>query len=249
MRDDLGVEYTAGPPKRVVSLVPSATETIADAAPGLLVGATDYCVHPADLDVPRVGGSKYPSVDRILACRPDLVVANAEENRKSDVDQLRAAGVDVWVSFPKDVPAACDSAAAMLAALGVAEPAWIPRARHLWSAAAPATRSAVIPIWRKPWMVLGPGTFAADVLARLGVRNVYDDAEAPYPAVTLTQLHERTPDLAVLPDEPYEFTATDGPPQLAPLPCVLVSGRHLTWHGPSLVAAHGLLRQQLDTPV
>ncbi|MGH8876764.1 MAG: helical backbone metal receptor [Stackebrandtia sp.] len=245
MKDDLGFEYSAGPPDRVVSLVPSATETIAEAAPGLLVGATDYCVHPVDLDVPRVGGSKYPDLDRVTACRPDLVVANAEENRKSDVEQLRASGVAVWVSFPKDVLRACDSAAAMLAALGVAEPAWIGEARRLWADPVPVSRSAVIPIWRKPWMVLGPGTFAGDVLARLGVTNVYDDAESPYPKTTVADMLDRRPDLAVLPDEPYEFTADDGPALLAPLSCSLVSGRHLTWHGPSLVEAHSLLRRQL----
>ncbi|ADD44464.1 helical backbone metal receptor [Stackebrandtia nassauensis] len=245
MRDDLGVEYLAGPPRRVVSLVPSATETIALAAPWLLVGATDYCDHPIDLAVPRVGGSKYPKLNAVLSCRPDLVVANAEENRKSDVEELRAAGIAVWVSFPKTVPQACDSAAAMLAALGVGEPEWIGRARRLWTRAEPLTRSAVIPIWRKPWMVLGPGTFAGDVLARLGVSNVFDDSATPYPKTTVEDMLARRPDLAVLPDEPYAFTADDGPEALAPLPCCLVSGRHLTWHGPSLVEAHEVLGRQL----
>ena len=92
---------------RVVSLVPSLTEAIALTVPGVLAGATDYCVHPAELDVPRIGGSKYPDVARIVALRPDLVVANEEENRRSDVERLREAGIRVWVSeAPASVPAA-----------------------------------------------------------------------------------------------------------------------------------------------
>lgn len=249
MKDDLGFEYLDGPPRRVVSLVPSITETIALAAPRLLVGATDYCEHPHDLAVPRVGGSKYPKLNMVLACRPDLVVANAEENRKSDVEELRKAGIPVWVCFPKTVPQACDSAARMLAALGVSEPEWIGRARRLWAGHEPLTRSAVIPIWRKPWMVLGPGTFAGDVLDRLGVSNVFDDSPTPYPKTTVTEIMNRRPDLAVLPDEPYAFTLDDGPAELVPLPCALVSGRHLTWHGPSLVEAHGVLKRQLRQAV
>src|SRR5438105_5577383 len=99
-RDDLGTEVTVDEPRRVVSLVPSLTETVAVSAPDLLVGATDYCTHPADLDVIRVGGSKYPLIQAVLALRPDLVLANAEENRPEDVAEIRAAGVDVWVTFP-----------------------------------------------------------------------------------------------------------------------------------------------------
>src|SRR5690242_11331347 len=100
-RDDLGTEVPVGEPRRVVSLVPSLTETVAASAPDLLVGATDYCTHPASLDVPRVGGSKYPDVASVLALKPDLVLANAEENRAEDVAAIRAAGVDVWVTFPR----------------------------------------------------------------------------------------------------------------------------------------------------
>src|SRR4029450_12475660 len=87
--DDLGAPFTVDrAPTRVVSLVPSLTEAVAVTAPGLLVGATAYCTHPAGLDVPRVGGSKYPSVERILALRPDLVLVNVEENRREDADAL-----------------------------------------------------------------------------------------------------------------------------------------------------------------
>ncbi|MFD1052415.1 helical backbone metal receptor, partial [Kibdelosporangium lantanae] len=96
--DDLGEPVPVRDPARVVSLVPSLTEAIETTAPGLVVGATGYCTHPSTLDVPRVGGSKYPDVDAVLDLRPDVVVANAEENRPEDVERLRANGVPVWVT-------------------------------------------------------------------------------------------------------------------------------------------------------
>ena len=99
--DDLGatLRFTARP-SRVVSLVPSLTESIATTLPGILVGATDYCTHPSTLDsVVRVGGSKYPKLAAVLAAQPDLVVANVEENREEDVERLRAEGIPVWVKI------------------------------------------------------------------------------------------------------------------------------------------------------
>src|SRR5437764_7934344 len=87
--------------RRVVSLVPSLTESVAVSAPGLLVGATDWCTHPADLDVARVGGTKNPRAADVVTLRPDLVLANEEENRAEDISALRAAGLPVWVTAPR----------------------------------------------------------------------------------------------------------------------------------------------------
>ncbi|HEY0700588.1 MAG TPA: helical backbone metal receptor [Micromonospora sp.] len=248
----------AGPPRRVVSLVPSLTEAVAVSAPGLLVGATDYCVEPGELDVARVGGSKYPSVQRVLALRPDLVLANVEENRREDVAALRAAGVAVWVSYPRTVPQALDSLRRLLAALGAGVPDWRAAAELSWTGPetvtgvdpGPARRRAVVPVWRRPWVVLGPATFAGDLLRRLGVDNLYDDGPADddadrYPRPGLDEILGRRPELVVLPDEPYRFTADDGPEAFPGLPCALVSGRHLTWYGPSLAQARAVLTAQL----
>jgi ABC-type Fe3+-hydroxamate transport system substrate-binding protein len=232
---------------RVVSLVPSLTEAVASAAPELLVGATDYCVHPADLDVARVGGSKYPSVPAILALRPDLVLANVEENRESDVDALRAAGVAVHVTYPRTLDEGLRTLREMFAVLGVAAPPWLAAADRAWAASAgrdPARR-AVVPVWRRPWVVLGAGTFAGDLLARLGVANVFGDAPDRYPRPSLEEIRAAGPDLVVLPDEPYAFSAADGPEAFGGLPAALVSGRHLTWYGPSLVEAREILAAQL----
>lgn len=254
--DDLGEPFTlTARPERVVSLVPSTTEAVALAAPELLVGVTDYCTHPPGLDAERVGGSKYPKLDRVLALNPDLVLVNAEENRLADAEALRAAGIAVWTSFPRTVPEALTSAARMFEhALRLPVPAWVGEAAELWREPLPVRARAVVPIWRRPWMVLGAGTFAGDVLRRLGVVNVFEERAAgegraeraePYPKANIEEMLALAPDLAVLPDEPYAFTADDGPEAFGDVPCALVSGRHLTWHGPSLTEAHGLLLTQL----
>jgi ABC-type Fe3+-hydroxamate transport system substrate-binding protein len=245
MRDDLGASLPDTRARRVVSLVPSLTESVA--ATGRLVGATDYCSHPSDLDVARVGGTKYPDVALVLALTPDLVLANAEENRPEDVAALRDAGVPVWVTYPRTVTEALVSLGRVFAALGAPEPVWLGTARDAW--ATPPTfvpaLTAVVPVWRRPWVVVGSDTFAGDVLARLGVRNVYATASERYPRPRLDEILATRPDLVVLPDEPYEFTATDGPEAFADLRCAFVSGRHLTWYGPSLVEAPTMLSAQL----
>ncbi|MFD0004520.1 helical backbone metal receptor [Streptomyces sp. NPDC127178] len=234
---------------RVVSLVPSLTEAVAvSAAPGVLVGATDWCSHPAGLDVTRVGGTKNPEVDRIVALAPDLVIANEEENREPDLAALRAVGVEVMVTEVRDVPQALGELARVLAACGVgSRPRWLDEAADAWSALPPPDRrtTAVVPIWRRPWMVLGRDTFAGDVLARLGVDHLYATHEDRYPRIPLDELRAAAPDVVVLPDEPYRFTADDGPEAFAGLPCTLVSGRHLTWYGPSLADAPRMLSEAL----
>ncbi|WP_346622874.1 helical backbone metal receptor [Blastococcus montanus] len=245
-RDDRGTAYDGPPPRRVVSLVPSLTEAVAVTDAGLLAGATDWCTHPVGLDVPRVGGTKWPDLARVLALAPDLVVANAEENRDEDVAALRAAGIPVWVTAPATVDQALDSLGRLLAALDRPDPGWLRRAHEVWAdrPRLPGAR-AVVPIWRRPWMVLGRDTFAGDVLARLGVRNVFAGHVDRYPKLARNEPATVDVDLVVFPDEPYAFTPDDGPeawPQARP---VFVSGRHLTWYGPSLVEAPAVLLGQL----
>ena len=238
-----------GPVRRVVSIVPSLTEAVAATAPGLLVGATDWCSHPADLDVVRVRGTKNPDVAGIVALRPDLVVANAEENRAPDLDALRAAGVAVYVTDIRTVADPADGAfpslRRLLAACGLPAPAWLTDAEAAWAALPepalldPAERRrAVVPIWRKPWMAVGRDTFTGAVLARLGVDNALAEDPERYPRIDPATLPPH--DLVVLPDEPYAFTAEDGPEAFA-APSVLVSGRLLTWYGPSLGEAARVL--------
>ncbi len=106
--------------RRVVSLVPSLTESVAATRRETLAGVTDWCTHPADLDVPRVRGTKNPNLAAIKALRPGVVLANQEENRRIDVERLRAAGVPVWVTVIETVDQAMTSLQRMFAALGCA---------------------------------------------------------------------------------------------------------------------------------
>jgi ABC-type Fe3+-hydroxamate transport system substrate-binding protein len=234
------------PPRRIVSLVPSLTEAIAATDVALLAGATDWCTHPAGLDVPRVGGTKWPDLTRVLELRPDLVVANAEENRGEDVAALRAAGVRVWVTAPATVAQSLGSLGRLCAVIERPEPGWLVRAREVWSdpPTVPEARG-VVPIWRRPWMVLGRDTFAGDLLARLGVHNVFAGSPNRYPRLAPGDLAAVDVDVVVFPDEPYAFTPEDGPEAWPQARAAFVSGRHLTWYGPSLAEAPEVLVAQL----
>ncbi|HEY3688530.1 MAG TPA: helical backbone metal receptor [Streptosporangiaceae bacterium] len=247
-RDDLALPVALPPVvRRVVSLVPSLTEALAATAPGVLAGATDWCVHPPGLDVPRFRGTKNPDVRAIAAAGPDLVVLNQEENRELDHRRLRAAGVPVWVTVTEDVPGALRSLRRLITvALRLPAPAWLDAADARLGGPPPDPEvRAAICVWRDPWMVVGSRTFAADLLRHAGAANVYAGHADRYPRVTPEEILARGPDVVVLPDEPYAFTAADGP-EAFPGRARLVSGRHLTWYGPSLVDAVGVLRAGLS---
>ncbi|MGH3744053.1 MAG: helical backbone metal receptor, partial [Mycobacteriales bacterium] len=174
---------------------------------------------------------------------PDLVLANEEENRAVDLDALRAGGVAVWVTAPHTVDEALVSLRRMLAVCGLGVPAWLTTAESVWAQPWRGGRvAAVVPIWRRPWMAPGRDTFAGDLLRRLGVDNVLAAADDRYPRIDLGALPEH--DLVVLPDEPYAFSADDGP-EAFDRPARPVSGRHLTWYGPSLAEARDVLTAQL----
>ena len=238
--DDVGaVGPLQGAVSRIVSLVPSLTEALALSCPGKLVGATDWCTHPADLAVARVRGTKNPDLQAIRALAPDLVVANAEENRPVDLDALRAMGVPVWVTDIRTVDQAVASIEKLVYAVGATETGWLDQARRSWAKPPTVVEGrrlrAVVPIWRRPWMHVGKDTYAGDVLRRLGVDNVLAQSPEHYPRLGLGQIPEV--DLVVLPDEPYQFTESDGPESFPGTPCALVSGRSLTWYGPAMVEA------------
>jgi ABC-type Fe3+-hydroxamate transport system substrate-binding protein len=236
------------PARRVVSLVPSLTESVAVTRPEALTGATDWCTHPADLDVTRVRGTKNPDLAAITGLNPDIVLANQEENRRIDVERLRAAGVPVWVTVIRTLDEAITSLHRMFRlALGWPEPGWIAEAERIWREPAVGARiRTAIPVWRDPWMVVGSATFTGDIASRLGLENVYGDHPERYPHVDLDDVVARGPQVVVLPDEPYPFSASDGPEAFPRQRVALVEGRSLTWYGPSLTTARALLTAQLE---
>jgi ABC-type Fe3+-hydroxamate transport system substrate-binding protein len=204
---------------RIVSLVPSVTETLFALGLGeRVVGVTEWCIHPADAlaGIARVRGTKNPDCAAIAALAPDLVLANVEENREVDVRRLRERGITVWVDYPRTVDEALEQVRA-LGRLGAAPDALdalvAPLARALQEAAArlaarPPVR-AFVAVWKDPWMTLGHDTYAHDLLARAGIENVFADAADRYPRVTLEEVAARDPELVLLPDEPYRFGDDD----------------------------------------
>lgn len=176
---------------RVVSLVPSETESVAELA-GVerLVGRTRYCIEPAGLieSVPIVGGTKKIEVDAVIGLEPDLVLANKEENGRADVEALIDAGLHVHVSFPTTVIEGLAYLRALARLLEVAEdaPAIVEaeRAFEEAHAAVPSDAEAVptfVPIWKDPWMTFDGRTFASDILELCGARNVFADRPRRYP--------------------------------------------------------------------
>lgn len=242
------------PVRRVVSLVPSLTEAVALTAPELIVGCTDWCVRPADLDaraghvVTRVRGTKNPNLTVIASLRPDLVIANQEENRRFDVERLRAAGLAVWVTRIDTVDDALRSLERLATvALGQPLPGWLAQARANWELPDPPIRAhAVVCVWRDPWMVVGPRTYAADVLRRSGIGlarlPVADWEHARYPRVDPGMLHPGTlrangTDVVMLLDAPYPFGPADGPECFAGMDVRIVPERPVAWYGPGMVSA------------
>lgn len=262
LTDDLGhtVDLPDGPVGRVVSLVPSLTEAIAATRQEALVGATDWCTHPADLDVTRVRGTKNPDRAAIEQLSPDLVLCVQEENRELDVQRLREVGVPVWVAVIESVPQALVTMRRLFEeVLGWDAPDWLTDIEEVWghgatadaaergsveshdTAQAPARAHVAVAVWRDPWMVVGSRTFTGDLLRRSGLANVYADHADRYPQVSVEELESAGADVVLLPDEPYEFTAEDGPEAFLHTPTQLVSGRLLTWYGPSMLEAADLL--------
>ena len=217
---------------RVVSLVPSSTETLL-ALGADVVACTRFCEQPA---LPHVGGTKNPDLDAIVALQPDVVVMDREENRLEDHDALVGAGVNVFVSDVRSV----DDAIALvdeLAAL-IDMPASTPTIRPAQLArrpgAAAARRTAFVPIWRRPWMSIAAGTYAASVLDLLGIDLVTADAVDPYPTVELDEIAALSPDLVLVPSEPYAFSDAHIVELGATIPratIIRVDGQDLFWWG------------------
>ena len=194
IEDDLHRELTFGAaPKRVVSLVPSDTLTVAAlGCAGALVGRTDYCELPEDVvaKLPSVGGTKNPKLEAILALEPDLVIANQEENTKADIDKLAYQGIKVWVAFPKTVAQGLSHVARLARLFRVERDAAVKdlvREGYAALREAEAARAqkaplrAFCPIWMDPLMTVHGSTFISDMLDLAGAQNVFADRERRYP--------------------------------------------------------------------
>jgi ABC-type Fe3+-hydroxamate transport system substrate-binding protein len=254
--DASGVEWAVGrPPRRIVSLIPSTTETLC--ALGLadaLVGVTVYCREPAEVTrtKTRIGGEKDPDLEAIRALAPDLVVANVEENVRAHIDRLRGWAIPVWVTYPRTVADGLRLIRELGEVTGTQRRAaeilrdLEPLYEHVRAAALVDPPVEVFyAIWRDPYMTVGADTYVHDMLAVCGGRNVFGDRSERYPTVTLDEVAARRPGVILLPDEPFRFRRVHAKDfeRYADMPAVrdgrirLVDGKPFSWHGPRIAEA------------
>lgn len=231
---------------RLVSLCPSLTELLHDlGAAHEVVGRTKFCIHPAPWvdSIEKVGGTKNPKLERILALAPDLVFMNEEENRAEDARALREAGVAVHSSMPRNADDTAAMVRSIAGAIGRREAGERiagdieRRAARVRNAAAlqPPVTFAYL-IWRDPWMTVSGDTFVSAMLALAGGRNAFGASPERYPVVTPQQLRDTAPDVVFLSSEPFPFS-TQHVGELARLTgfgeerFVLADGELLSWHG------------------
>lgn len=223
---------------RVVSLLPSATETLLEWGVDV-VACTRFCDQP---DLTHVGGTKDPDVPAIAALRPDLVVVDREENRREDAEALVAAGLRVHVMHVTSLADVEPNLAALAAEVGVTStPLDLDGADAEWT-------TAFVPIWRRPWMTINESTYGSSVLRHLGVRNVFGDAVDGYPTVTLDDAAARRPEVVLLPSEPYSFRQRHVDEVAAALPSariLAIDGQDLFWWGSRTPLALRRLRATL----
>jgi ABC-type Fe3+-hydroxamate transport system substrate-binding protein len=254
------------PPETVVSLVPSVTESLFELGMGQrVIGVTGYCTRPADIVryLPRVGGTKTPDIDRIIELKPDLVIANHEENRRKDVEALLEAGLQVWVTYPRTVADVFNLLWQIMSVLEA--PELSERVRHIermydwvWGATlakidAGTLPTVFAPVWLDPLMTFSADTYMHNLLYACGAQSAFADHEQRYPRVTREEIEAAQPDIVLLPSEPYEFNDSHVS-QFAALdiPAArhgrihLVDGALLTWHGTRIAHAFNELPALLE---
>jgi ABC-type Fe3+-hydroxamate transport system substrate-binding protein len=251
IRDALGRPHRIDhPPQRVVSLVPSVTETLFDLGVGsALAGATDYCIFPgAARALPRVGGTKNPRIDRIRQLAPDLVHMNLEENLERHAREIEQFA-PVFVSEPKSVRDVIALLRDLGGIHGCAESAnqWMASIERELEGPPQPPFTFACPIWKDPWMWCGGDTYVSDLVSCAGGTNLLAARER-YPAIGLPEVLVLRPDVVFLPDEPFLFTAADAS-ALAPLRVIGPFPGHLfTWHGTRTLLGLQFLREALAGP-
>jgi ABC-type Fe3+-hydroxamate transport system substrate-binding protein len=194
------------------------------------IACTRFCERP---DLEHVGGTKNPDIARIMELRPDLIVMDAEENRREDYDALVDRGLAVCVVHIRSLVDVNSSMADLASTLGLT---W----RTIeYGVPSPTRVRAFVPIWRHPWMALGSPTYGSSLLAQVGVENIFE-GEGAYPSVELDEARDRHPDVVLAPSEPYPFSVRQLPELESVAPTYFVDGRDLFWWGHR--TQHALLR-------
>jgi len=211
-----------------------------------LIAVTENCARPTGqvAGLPRIGSAKSPDIARIVSLQPDLVLANGDETRPQVLDDLRAAGIPVWVTDPRTVFDVLNLLWNIMDLFDHAD--MVPRVREIeraydYTLAAALASSPVrvfVPMGRDPWRTFNAETYAHDVLRVCGGANVFAGREQRCPSITLDDLIEARPDVVLLPDAPFSDADADADALRAlDIPAAhqgrihLIDGSLLTWHG------------------
>ena len=231
---------------RIISLCPSLTELVCDLGQAReLIACTKYCIHPERRTrrLLKVGGTKDPKLDEIVALSPDVVLMNDEENRREDYEALTEKGVDCYSTMPRTIKETASMVRSIAAVLGGSPKGEVIakdiEERALRVATSAAERDPVkfaYIIWSKPWMSVNSDTFSHALLANAGGVNVFGDRDERYPEIELGELKEAAPDIVLLCTEPFPFKSHDAVDLSVeidiPLDRIFIAdGEYLSWHG------------------
>lgn len=234
------------PAQRIVSLVPSSTETLFTLGVSeQVVGVTRFCVHPKEWvdTLPKVGGTKDIDLKKLLALRPDLVIGNCEENTREIFDALDPH-VKVWAPLPKTIENAIDDLGHMGRLVGAEKTAkkmmdetqstvdFARTHRH------PFTYAYLI--WNDPLMSISDDTFIAEMLRTVGGTNVFAEHADRFPSITADEIRRANPDVLLLSSEPFPFKerhrdALIQSTNLSPHRIRFINGEYASWHGSRMV--------------
>jgi iron complex transport system substrate-binding protein len=231
---------------RIISLVPSVTETLFELGLGdQIVAVTRWCVRPSDQikSKPKVGGTKNPKLNSIIEWKPDIVILDCDENRKEDADELEKAGVRTYSVFPKSIEDSVDLIRDLGELFAVQEKAisWIEEINDRKKSHETDRRySSLILIWRSPYITINSDTYVDSAARMFGFDNIFASHSERYPRITVEDIRNLDPESALFPDEPYPFRLKHVEAFKEQFPTVRAvkenrlihfDGTYIAWHG------------------
>src|SRR5262245_9894939 len=231
---------------RIVSLVPSITETLF--ALGLddqIIAITTFCHYPENkvIHKTKIGGTKNPDRQKIIELKPDIIILNEEENRKEDADFFRDQGIPLRITFPSNVIEAAKTIKELgeeFHATGKAESIFNQINEALENIKVPRSVETLIFIWKRPYWTINKSTYVHSICEVVGLKNVFAELSDRYPQLSENQIIEANPEAVLFPDEPYVFREKDVLefqnqfPELKAVQqskLIMIDGTYLTWHG------------------
>lgn len=226
------------PPKKIISLVPSQTELLFDLGlENSIIGITKFCIHPEHFKKTKqiIGGTKNLNLEKIRQLKPDLIIANKEENEFDQITELKNE-FPVFVSDVKTV----DSAYEMMRLIGKITNSDL-KAEELINtiiskrSELPSSpfRSCIYLIWKDPYLTVGGDTFINSMLREAGFENCFADV-VRYPEVSVDEIIEKEPEFVFLSSEPYPFKKEHETELQKKLPrsrVICVNGELFSWYG------------------